>query len=261
VIPEGEFLFESLIMWYILGFVCLAVNAAVFWARRAMSVTTIYDFEKGLLYKNGAYVKALDAGRYRYLKSRTKIESVDMRKLPFTLSGQEVLTKDHVSLRMTTVGQFQINDIELAVRKTLSHQAELYTMAQLALREAIGKFALNEVLEKKAELNALLLSAVQEGAKPLGLDVLSFAIRDVMLPANLKKAFAGALEAQKEAQRQLEMARGEQAVLRSLANSTKLYENNPTLLKARVIQALSSGNNSIVFSADEKITLNKTRAK
>lgn len=248
-------------MWYVLGCIFLALIAAAFWAWRATGVTTIYDFETGLLYKNGIYVKVLEAGRYRYLKSRTKIETVDMRKLPSTFSGQEVLTKDHVSLRMTTVGQFLISDIELAVRKTVSHQAELHTVAQLALREAIGNFALDEVLEKKSELNTLLLSAVQKGAKPLGLDVLSFAIRDVMLPANLKKAFAGALEAQKEAQRQLEMARGEQAVLRSLANSAKLYENNPTLLQARVIQALSTGNNSIVFSADEKITLNKTRAK
>jgi hypothetical protein len=89
--------------------------------------------------------------------------------------------------------------------------------------------------------------------------VSGLAVRDVMLPANLKKAYSGALEAQKEAQKNLEKARGEQAVLRSLANSSKLYEEHPSLLQARVIQALANGNNSIVFGADDKMSIAKKK--
>jgi regulator of protease activity HflC (stomatin/prohibitin superfamily) len=160
-----------------------------------------------------------------------------------------------VNVRVTLVGQFQIVDVQLAVREIASHQAELYTMTQLAVRDHVGNMTLEEILQRKPDLDAMLLKTVAERAKTLGLTILALAVRDVMLPANLKKAFSGALEAQKEAQRQLEVARGEQAVLRSLANSAKLYETNPTLMQARIIQALSTGNNSIVFGADEKITL------
>lgn len=72
-----------------------------------------------------------------------------------------------------------------------------------------------------------------------------------MLPANLKKAFAGILEAKKEAQKQLEKARGEQAVLRNLANSSAMFDGNPMLLQARIIQSLSNGNNTVIFNAPD----------
>jgi hypothetical protein len=74
-----------------------------------------------------------------------------------------------------------------------------------------------------------------------------------MLPANLKRAFAGVLEAQKEAQRQLEKARGEQAVLRNLANSSAMYASNPMLLQARLVQVLDGGNNNVVFKTDDML--------
>ena len=80
-----------------------------------------------------------------------------------------------------------------------------------------------------------------------------------MLPTNIKKAFSGILEEQKEAQRQLEKARGEQAVLRKLANVSGLYDVNPMLPQARLIQALSAGNNSVVFNADHKILSKEKR--
>jgi regulator of protease activity HflC (stomatin/prohibitin superfamily) len=243
------------------GFSAIAIAMILAWVWRITETTTVYDYEKGLFYKNGVLIKTVDAGRYRYLKSRTHIERVDTRKLPFTISGQEILTKDHVSLRITTVGQFQITDIIKAVRDVASHQAELHTLAQLALRDQVSNLTLEEVLEKKAALDASLFATVAEKAKALGLTILALAVRDVMLPANLKKAFAGSLEAQKEAQRQLEVARGEQAVLRSLANSAKLYENNPTLLQARVIQALSNGNNSIIFGSDDRVVLKEKQKK
>ena len=79
-----------------------------------------------------------------------------------------------------------------------------------------------------------------------------------MLPANLKKAFSGIIEAKKEAQTQLEKARGDQAVLRNLANAAGLYDANPQLLQARIIQTLANGNNTIVFGANEKPVINKT---
>ena len=122
---------------------------------------------------------------------------------------------------------------------------------------AVKQRRLDQLLEKKSALDAKLFEKMLVAAEDLGVTMATLAIRDVMLPANLKRAFAGALEAQKDAQRQLEVARGEQAVLRSLANSAKLYESNPSLLQARVIQALSNGNNSIVFGADDKISLKK----
>jgi hypothetical protein len=34
-----------------------------------------------------------------------------------------------------------------------------------------------------------------------------------------------------------------------------MYESNPKLLQARLVQALSTGNNSIVFNAEDKVVV------
>jgi hypothetical protein len=37
-----------------------------------------------------------------------------------------------------------------------------------------------------------------------------------------------------------------------------MYESNPALLQARLIQALSSGNNSIVFTSDDRVLVKQS---
>jgi hypothetical protein len=65
------------------------------------------------------------------------------------------------------------------------------------------------------------------------------ALRDVMLPAPLKRAYAAEVEARKEAAGALEKARGEQAVLRKLANLAKMVEESPGLMDLRALQAFA----------------------
>ena len=218
----------------------------------------IYEFQKGLLYRHGAFKQVLGAGKHYYLKRSSSIEVIDVRKTMFTLPGQEILTRDNISLKVSLTGFYEITDPVLARHSSTNYVVELYNQAQIILRDLIGALTFEEVLEKKIEIDAQLLATTTEMAKALGLTVTTLAIRDIMLPANLKKAFSGVLEAQKEAQRQLEKARGEQAVLRSLANGSQMYEANPMLLQARLVQALSSGENSIVFNADDGVVIKRT---
>ncbi|MCB9979229.1 MAG: slipin family protein [Rhodospirillales bacterium] len=242
--------------------VFLIVGASVFfaWNRLFLSVT-IYDFQKGLLYKNGSFKRELGAGRYHYIRARSMVQVFDLRKVLISLPGQEVLTKDNVNIKVTLVGFYEVVDPAKAAHQSENYAVEFYSFAQIILRDLISSSTIDEFLEKKCDIDAQLLVRLSEKAESLGLVVSAFSIRDIMLPANLKKAFSGVLEAKKEAQRQLEKARGEQAVLRNLSNSSSMYEGNPMLLQARLIQALSAGNNSIVFRADGKVALEeKARA-
>jgi regulator of protease activity HflC (stomatin/prohibitin superfamily) len=242
--------------WIVVA-IAATVVVALYCRMRFIAGITIFDFQKGLLYRSGSFVKLLDAGRYRYLKSRSVIQIVDTRKKLISLSGQDILTKDNVNVKISLAGFYQIADPVKANRQSQNYADELYNIAQMALRNIAGSFTLDALLEKKSEMDAMLLATVAPKAEELGLSVSTIAMKDIMLPANLKKAYSGVLEAQKEAQRQLEKARGEQAVLRSLANASVLYESNPMLLQARIIQALSVGNNTIVFGADDKLTINE----
>jgi regulator of protease activity HflC (stomatin/prohibitin superfamily) len=75
-------------------------------------------------------------------------------------------------------------------------------------------------------------------------ELLGVDVRDVMVPTELKRAFAGIVAARREGEAALERARGETAALRSLANAGRMIEDNPGLLQLRILQQLggSSGN-------------------
>lgn len=212
----------------------------------------VFDYQKAMLYKKGALTKMLGTGKHYYFKNNAVIKVVDIRKSLINLAGQEILTKDNVSVKITLAGFYNVSDPLKAIQSSVDYTAELYSVAQLALRNLVASVTIDQLLEKKGEIDAQLLADIAEKASAFGLTVSMLAVKDIMLPTNLKKAFSGILEAQKEAQRQLEKARGEQAVLRNLANSSTMYDSNPMLLQARLIQSLSTGNNSIVFNADSK---------
>jgi hypothetical protein len=65
-------------------------------------------------------------------------------------------------------------------------------------------------------------------------------VKDVMQPAELKRASGDVFKAKQEGQAALERARGESASLRNLANAARVLEGNPALMNLRVLQSLAS---------------------
>jgi hypothetical protein len=66
-------------------------------------------------------------------------------------------------------------------------------------------------------------------------------VKDVILPPELRSAYAELVTSRTRGQAQLEAARAETAALRSLANGAKLLDEHPALARVRLVQALPYG--------------------
>ena len=75
---------------------------------------TIYDYQKGLLYKNGRYIRTLSAGRYWKFTSGTNIVVEDMRGRSMIVPGQEMLTSDNLTIKASAVVPYRITDARIA---------------------------------------------------------------------------------------------------------------------------------------------------
>jgi regulator of protease activity HflC (stomatin/prohibitin superfamily) len=144
--------------------------------------------------------------------------------------------------------RYRVTDAKAAIHGAHDYQQALYLTVQIALRGVIGGSSIEDVLARRTELDANLHQLCEKPVEELGLELLSVGIRDITFPGDLKNVFAMEVKARKEGLAALERARGETAALRNLANAAKLMENNPTLLRLRMIQALgeSSGNTVVV---------------
>jgi len=227
----------------ILALIVIAIFASVVLAavaKESRHAFLVPEGYVGLLYHKGKFVKVVSAGRHVRWGRHYSVDAQDLRRTSLVVAGQEVLTADNVGLKLSLVVTYQVVDAVKAAHETQNWQGDLYNVAQLALRGVVGGVAFEALLSQRLEIGAQLLARVQPETAKIGINVHSVEVKDVMFPAELKRAFAEVLKAKQEGQAALERARGESAALRNLANAARLLEGNPALLNLRLMQSLSA---------------------
>ncbi len=199
---------------------------------------TIESFEQGLLFVNGKFERILTGGVYYWWKNSTPIHvaKIDVRQTQMELSGQEILTKDKASLRINFYAQYKVTDIVKAALDNKEYEKQLYALMQLALRELVGAFTLDELLEKKEQISPVILSALASKTASLGVEVINCGIRDIIFPGEMREIMNQVLVAEKKAQANIIMRREETASTRSLLNTAKLMEENEMLFKLKEME-------------------------
>jgi regulator of protease activity HflC (stomatin/prohibitin superfamily) len=209
---------------------------------------TVYEYQKGLKYTKGRYAATLNAGQYWIVPTFSSVIPVDIRPQFVTIQGQDVLSADGVTLKVSLAAEYQVDDPNVAVNKNANVQNSLYLTLQMAVREIVGKEKIDTFIENRAGFSSKLTELTSGKATEYGLKLISADIKDIMFPGEMKKAFAQVVKAQKEGQAALEKARGETAALRSLANAARMMDDNPNLLQLRALQAFAdSGGNTLVL--------------
>jgi regulator of protease activity HflC (stomatin/prohibitin superfamily) len=213
---------------------------------RLFKRTTLCEYEKGLCYKRGKFLKMLEPGVYWHWGWITRIQKYDYRKKNISIAGQEVMTSDGITIKLSFVTEYTFADLEKAIHQYENYYNAFYYDIQTCSRTVIGNLKAEELLEKRDEISRTVFESAQEKARIIGLEIHSLSIKDIMFPGSLKDIFAQVLKAQKQAQADLERARGQSASLRHLANAAKMMDNNPSLLNLRLIQAVSEGTGNTV---------------
>ncbi|MDB4637340.1 MAG: slipin family protein [Planctomycetaceae bacterium] len=226
-----------------------------YWPKAAavLDICTVERNHAGVLFVDGRFVETLSAGRYAFWKGEAtaKVVEVDLREQLLDVAGQDIMTADKVSLRLNAVVTYWVVDAHRAVTASESASQALYREVQLALRAVIGSRELDTFLSDKEEVVQELSDLVRSRAEGLGLKVESLGIRDVILPGDMKDLMNRVTEAKKEAEANLIARREETAAMRSQANTAKLLDNNPVLMRLKELEVLekiaSSGQLNVVL--------------
>ncbi|MDR1480277.1 MAG: slipin family protein [Planctomycetaceae bacterium] len=224
--------------------------------KSALQQVTVPPYHLGLLYYNSKFIECVPAGLYAFWKNTVEVNvvCVDMRERFVDVSGQELMTADKVTLRMNTNACFQVVDAEKMARTIEDVQQVLYREIQLALRAVISRRELEQFLSDKNEIASESAALLNSRAESFGVKVLTFGIRDVILPGEMRDLLNKVTEAKKAAEADLIIRREETAAMRSQANTAKLLENNPTLMRLRELEVLEriAANGKLNIIVDEK---------
>ena len=220
---------------------------------QALDVLSVEAGQQGVLFQDGEIAAVLSPGRYAFWKNiaTIKLVAVDVRETMLDVSGQEIMTADKVTLRVNGVVTYRVTDIRQALGVADDFRQALYREAQHALRAMIGTRELDPFLADKESVVRELEQLVRPRAAQLGLEVVSFGIRDVILPGEMKDLMNKVTEAKKAAEANLIVRREETAAIRSQSNTAKLLQDNPTLMRMRELEVLekiaSTGKLNIVL--------------
>ena len=214
----------------------------------------------GLLYVDGELQRTLQPGFHAFfaVERGVSVELFDTRVKTLEVSGQEILTKDKVALRINLTATYQMTDAEKAVRAAKDPLDHLYKEVQFALRGAVGTRTLDALLEDKAVIDNSVAAHLVEHFEAIGITVKSVGVKDIILPGDMKDLLGKVVEAEKAAQANVIRRREETNATRSLLNTAKVMETNAVALRLKELETLEKITDKIgnisVFGGLDSVT-------
>jgi regulator of protease activity HflC (stomatin/prohibitin superfamily) len=162
---------------------------------------------------------------------------IDLRERRLDVSGQEVMTRDKVTLRLNLSASFKVSDARRLAAVARAPDDVVYLSMQLAAREAVTTRTLDELLAGRDELAAVIAPLVRERAAVVGLELIELGVKDLILPGEMKDLLNKVIQAQKEAEANVILRREETAATRSMAQTAKVLAENPLVIRLKELEA------------------------
>jgi regulator of protease activity HflC (stomatin/prohibitin superfamily) len=175
----------------------------------ATSLYIVKQWEKVAVIRFGRIIKVVDTGLYLKIPWIDSIQRVDLRMQTVDLRGQSAITKDNISVGIDAVVFMRIEDAAKVILGIRDYYNAVAKYAQTSIRNVIGRYSLDDLLESREEIAASLKVVIDELAKDWGIDITRAELQDISLPTDMKRAFAVQAEAQRESRAVLIKAQAE----------------------------------------------------
>jgi regulator of protease activity HflC (stomatin/prohibitin superfamily) len=207
-----------------------------------MSVHPVVDGQAGLLFVDGVLVRTLSAGVHAFwnVGRMVQVKVVDLKRQSLDVAGQEVLTKDRVTIRVNIAAEYQVVDPVKAVSMVKDFSEALYRALQYAFRKTLGALTLDQILEKKVTVDEEAAAKVRADMAAIGVEVSDISLKDVILPGEMREILNQVVSAEKQAEANVIRRREETNATRSLLNTARVMAENPVMLRLKELEALET---------------------
>ena len=232
----------------------IALGVAFFAGVGALtSLRVLREYERAIVFRLGrARSRPLGPGVVLMLPfgiDRSTV--VDTRTKVIQIPPQEVITRDNISIGVDAVVYVEISSPMDAILRVEQYLPATLQLAATTLRSTIGRMELDEVLAKRAEINTEVQEILESRVEQWGVDITAVEIKDISLPAEMKRAMARQAEAERERRAKIIAAEGEHQAAQKLHEAAVILEQTSAALQLRYLQTLVEigveKNTTIVF--------------
>ena len=204
----------------------------------ASSVYIVKQWEKAAVLRFGKIVNIVEPGLNFRVPLVDAVRRVDMRTQTVDLKGQSAITKDNISVGIDAVVFMTIENPERVITQIINFRDAVSKYAQTAIRNIVGQYNLDELLESREEIAVKLKEEIDKLAKEWGIDIARAGLQDISLPVDMKRAFAVQAEAERESRAILIKADAELQASSKLAEAAKNMAD-PNAMQLRILSTVN----------------------
>ena len=203
------------------------------------SVRVLKEYERGVFFVLGRFWRVKGPGLVLLVPVVQQMGKVGLRTVVMDVPGQDVISKDNVSVKVSAVVYFRVIDPKLAIIAVEDYLQAINQLAQTTLRSVLGQHDLDEMLSARNQLNADIQGILDERTDAWGIKVSTVEIKRVDLDESMIRAIARQAEAERERRAKVIYADGELQASGKFLEAARILSSLPEAMQLRYLQTLS----------------------
>jgi len=203
------------------------------------AVKILREYERGVIFFLGRYQTVAGPGLIFVIPVIQQMVKIDLRTMVIDIPGQDVISRDNVSVRVNAVVYYRVVDPEKAVIQIEDYHSAINQLSQTTLRSVVGQHELDGMLSEREKLNDDIQAILDKQTDAWGIKVANVEIKHIDLDESMVRAMARQAEAERERRAKIIHAEGELQASEKLVKAAEIISQHPQALQLRYLQTMN----------------------
>ncbi|CBY02221.1 similar to stomatin family protein [Plenodomus lingam JN3] len=218
----------------------------------------------GLVTKFGRFARAVDPGLVYINPLSEQLVQVDIKIQIVEVPKQVCMTKDNVSLNLTSVIYYRITSPHKAAFSISNIRQALVERTQTTLRHVVGARVLQDVIERREEIAQSIREIIEQTALGWGVEVESMLVKDIIFSQELQDSLSMAAQSKRTGEAKVISARAEVEAAKLMRQAADILSSAPAM-QIRYLEAMQamakSANSKVIFLPAQNQTVQSALAQ
>ena len=202
------------------------------------TIKILKEYERAVIFRLGRFTGIRGPGLIILIPVLEKMNRVDLRTVTMDIPGQDIISKDNVTLKVNGVLYFRVSNPDKATIAVEDYMMATAQIAQTTLRTVIGQYELDEILQQRDKINSSLQTILDEQTEPWGIKVSTVEVKAIDLPIEMQRAMAKQAEAERDKRAKVISAEGELQASKKLAEAASILASGPNAITLRYLDTM-----------------------